>query len=81
MNNYNLVTIKEDHHLNVLGAEIFSSMYLKVDQTDEVSFTLEMFNTVIFNVIMKINFKYLGRTVHVLLKKWYWGMSSLAFKK
>lgn len=49
-------------------------MYLKVDQTDEVSFTLKMFNTVIFNVIMKINFKYLG------LKKWYWGMSSLAFK-
>lgn len=48
-------------------------MYLKVDQTEEVSFTL-MFNTVIFNVIMKINFKYLG------LKKWYWGMSSLAFK-
>lgn len=55
-------------------------MYLKVDQTDEVSFTLKMFNTVIFNVIMKINFKYLGKTVQVLLKKWYWGMSSLEFK-
>lgn len=55
-------------------------MYLKVYQTKEVSFILEMFNAVIFNVIMKIYItKYLGRTVQVM-KKWYWGMSSLAFK-
>lgn len=56
-------------------------MYLKVYQTKEVSFILEMFNAVIFNVIMKIQCitKYLGRTVQVM-KKWYWGMSSLAFK-
>lgn len=40
-----------------------------------------MFNIVIFNVIMKINFKYLGRIVYVFLKKWYWGMSFLVFKK